>query len=72
MEKKYPIPYIEDDSSDDEEKFEEELNEDITDFRLFGEDDEEEWKDIIDSFYADGDEDDLKKLFAGLNIEEKK
>lgn len=42
MEKKYPIPHIEDDSSDDEEEFEEELNEDITDFRLFGEDDEEE------------------------------
>ncbi len=72
MEKKYPIPYIEDDSSDEEEEFEEELNEDITDFRLFGEDDEEEWKDIIDSFYNDGDEEDLKKLFAGLNIEEKK
>lgn len=72
MEKKYPIPHIEDDSSDDEEEFEEELNEDITDFRLFGEDDEEEWKDIIDSFYADDNEEDLKKLFAGLNIEEKK
>ena len=71
MEKKYPIPHIEDDSSDEEE-FEEELNEDITDFRLFGEDDEEEWKDIINSFYADDDEEDLKKLFAGLNIEEKK
>ena len=72
MEKKYPIPHIEDDSSDEEEEFEEELNEDITDFRLFGEDDEEEWKDIIDSFYADDDEEDLKKLFADLNIEEKK
>lgn len=63
-----------DEEDEEEEKEVESSGLDITDFRLFGDDDMTDWQDIVDSFCNDDDDysEDLQKLFEGLNTNEKK
>ena len=66
---------LEEETFDEEEEKEVESSDlDITDFRLFGDDDMTDWQDIVDSFCNDDDDysEDLQKLFEGLNTNEKK
>jgi len=84
MEKKWSKPELKEEDKkenvEEEENFDEEEKEtessglDITDFRLFGDDDMTDWQDIVDSFCNDDDDysEDLQKLFEGLNTNEKK
>lgn len=83
MEKKWLKPELKEEDKkedseeevlDEEEKEVESSGLDITDFRLFGDDDMTDWQDIVDSFCNDDDDysEDLQKLFEGLNTNDKK